>query len=352
MKLQFRVSTLVVAASLAGFGGAARADDAVALTSEIQAMDRHAESRNHGVVSDRIASDFGSFAGSRHNATNLVTGLRSGSTITLTERHHPPATFTPPTRPMGYGNVSTSLALARFQLAQQGINHPTPQQLQTALMGGTITANGRTVAYRGILQMRADGMGWGEIAHASGTKLGPVVSSIKSHNTHFATAHHVAARGHPGITTASGAHTGSHTHVRPSGDLGSASTRGVVTAAGGAPSALHGHGKAAGHGSAASSVSPAPRGQGIVTAAGSAASASHGHGKAAGSASTMSGVSPAPRGQGIVTASGYGASPHAYAATSGTHGGAGVVTASGTSPASSSANAQARGHGNGAGHAK
>ena len=305
------------------------------------------------MVTDRIASDFGSFAGSRHNATNLVTGLRSGSTITLTERHHPPATFTPPTRPMGYGNVSTSLALARFQLAQQGINHPTPQQLQTALMGGTITANGRTVAYRGILQMRADGMGWGEIAHASGTKLGPVVSSIKSHNTHFATAHHVTAHGHPGITTASARpHRIAHAcaverRPRLGGHPGRRDRRGRRAECVSTDTA-----RPAGQGSGASSVSPAPRGQGIVTAAGSAPSASHGHGKAASSASTVSGVSPAPRGQGIVTASGYGASPHAYAATSGTHGGAGVVTASGTSPTSASANAQARGHGNGAGHAK
>jgi hypothetical protein len=330
MKIRRSALALLIAAALSGGAQCVAADDAAALTGEIQAMDRHAESRNHGVVTDRIASDFGSFAGSRHNATNLVTGLRSGSTITLTERHHPPATFTPPTRPMGYGNVSTSLALARFQLAQQGINHPTPQQLQTALMGGTITANGRTVAYRGILQMRADGMGWGEIAHASGTKLGPVVSSIRSHNTHFGTSHHLAAHRHPGtttthpvtghrhsgITTASGVPSGSHTHVRARGDHGPAGTRGVVTAAGGAPSASHGHGKAAGQGSTASSVSPASRGQGIVTA------------------------------------SGYGASPHAYPATSGTRGGAGVVTASGTSPTSSSANAQARGRGNGAGHAK
>ena len=30
--------------------------------------------------------------------------------------------------------------------------------------------------------MRADGMGWGQIAQASGTKLGPVVSGIKSQN--------------------------------------------------------------------------------------------------------------------------------------------------------------------------
>ena len=34
-----------------------------------------------------------------------MTGLRSGSEITLTEKGEPSATFTPATKPMGYGNV-------------------------------------------------------------------------------------------------------------------------------------------------------------------------------------------------------------------------------------------------------
>jgi hypothetical protein len=87
---------------------------------------------------------------------------------------------------MGYGNVSTSLSLAKYQLAQQGITNPTPEQLKIALNGGTITYEGKTVEYQGILQMRADGMGWGQIAQQLGTKLGPVVSGIKSQNAHLA----------------------------------------------------------------------------------------------------------------------------------------------------------------------
>jgi hypothetical protein len=35
--------------------------------------------------------------------------------------------------------------------------------------------------------MRADGMGWGQIAHTLGTKLGPIVASMKSGNTYLAT---------------------------------------------------------------------------------------------------------------------------------------------------------------------
>ena len=40
---------------------------------------------------------------------------------------------------MGFGNVYISLALAKQQLSTLGITQPTPQQLQAALTGGTIT---------------------------------------------------------------------------------------------------------------------------------------------------------------------------------------------------------------------
>jgi hypothetical protein len=383
MRLQDRVCALLVAAALGGFGGAAHADD------HVTATDAHADSKGSTVASDRIASEYASFAGSRHNATNLVTGLRTGSTITLAERHKPSATFTPPTRPMGYGNVSISLALARYQLAQQGITHPTPRQLETALMGGTITSHGKTVAYSGVLQMRAQGMGWGQIAHASGTKLGPIVSSMRAHNTYVETGRNVKHYGrydHGDITTASGGRTewNAHAQEQERGDHGWASPRGVVTAGGGAPHIPQGHDKS--HGPASTAAAPAPRGQGIVTAGG-APNTWQGHGRstthsasadatpaprgqgivtAAGGApntwqgrgnstthSASTGAAPAPHGQGIVTASGSGGSPYSYAA-SGSHGGTGIVTASGTSPTQPGANAngQARGHGHGGGHFK
>src|SRR4029450_7526412 len=131
----------------------------------------------------------------------VVTGLRNGTPITLTTTT--PATtpgaaptvtttvITPPTGQMGYGNVFTSLALAKQQLGQLGISQPTPQQLQAALTGGTITTGtGTTVTttnLQGILTMRSQHMGWGQIAHKLGTKLGPVVSGLKSANQHMTT---------------------------------------------------------------------------------------------------------------------------------------------------------------------
>jgi len=119
----------------------------------------------------RIASRFESLAGSPENAASLVAGLRSGSEITLSSPDSATGiNFTPTTKPMGYGNITRALTLAQRQLAAQGITEPTPEQLNLALNGGTLTrvdSSGatRTVAIAGVLQLRSQGMGWGQIAH-------------------------------------------------------------------------------------------------------------------------------------------------------------------------------------------
>jgi hypothetical protein len=91
----------------------------------------------------RIISSFSDFAGSEANARSLVAGLRQGSEITLTvpASGGQPGTatrFTPPTRPLDYGDVRFSLALAREQLAQLGIARPTPSQIKAVLVGGGV----------------------------------------------------------------------------------------------------------------------------------------------------------------------------------------------------------------------
>jgi antitoxin (DNA-binding transcriptional repressor) of toxin-antitoxin stability system len=282
---------------LSGGASVASGEESAALTGEIQTMDASATTKGSGAVTGKIAADFESFAGSKENSTALVSGLRNGSEITLTQEGQPSASFTPATKPMGYGNVSTSLALAKYQLAQQGITNPTPEQLQTALNGGTITIDGQTVEYQGILQMRADGMGWGQIAQQLGTKLGPVVSGIKAQNAAIATlpaAKSGAGTTTTGVTTASGARSGEAS----GGGKGASSGKGVVTAGGGA-----------GSGTAAGRSTSQP-----TTAGGGGASA--------------------PRGQGIVTAAGRGGAPLAQGVTGAA--GGGVVTASGTAAGASS----------------
>lgn len=278
MNVRQRVLMTLVAAALAGAMHTARADEAAALTKEIQSMDASAAAKGSGAVTGRIAADFQSFAGSKENATALVTGLRKGSEITLTRTGEPSATFTPPTKPMGYGNVSTSLALAKYQLAQQGITNPTPEQLKIALNGGTITVDGKTVEYKGILQMRADGMGWGRIAQQLGTKLGPVVSGIKAQNARLAS---LPAAKQATTTTGAAKSSGAAADSTPSsaGTRGSsASGKGIVTASGAsAPGA--GKGSSAGGVSAAGGGASAP-GRGIVSASGQAGGP--GNGKAVG----------------------------------------------------------------------
>ena len=286
MNIRPRVIALLVAAALSGGAHAADADEAAALTGQIQAMDASTTTKGQGAVTGKIASDFQSFAGSTENSTALVNGLRNGSEITLTQKGERSATFTPATKPMGFGNVSTSLALARFQLAQQGITNPTPTQLQTALNGGTITVNGKTVDYQGILQMRADGMGWGQIAQSAGTKLGPVVSGIKTQNAHIAA---LPAPLPASTTTAAGATAGST--ATANGNSGSTNGKGVVTASGAALSGAS-PGKSANHVTTAGGDGAAPRGQGIVTAGGSSASpAAHGAAAGRGGVVTAAGAS-------------------------------------------------------------
>jgi hypothetical protein len=129
------------------------------------------------VPASRIASRFESLAGSPENAASLVAGLRSGTEITLSSPDAATGvSFTPTTRPMGYDNITRALTLAQRQLAAQGITEPTPEQLHTALNGGTLTTvdssgASQTVEMAGVLQLRGQGMGWGRIAHQ--IKLSP-----------------------------------------------------------------------------------------------------------------------------------------------------------------------------------
>ena len=165
-----------------------------ALSTEASHKDLLAATQGQSKVADKLSGDFGSFLGA--DATGVITGLRNGTPITLTTTTpgttptSAPVTTTtminPPTGKMGWGNVYISLALAKQQLSQYGITQPTPQQLQAALTGGTITTGTGTTAttsqLQGVLTLRSDGMGWGQIAQKLGFKLGPVISSLKAAN--------------------------------------------------------------------------------------------------------------------------------------------------------------------------
>ena len=255
-------------------------------------------------VATKIASNFGTLAGSPENALALVTALRNGTDVTLTTTVPPPegsteppttttTTFTPPTGKMGWGEVKHALALAQDSLARAGVANPTAEQLQTALVGGDITttnADGttRTTTLRGVLTMRSEGMGWGNIAKAGGTRLGPVTSKVKmGHTAPAGTTTTTTAAGDvapltgksKGITTATGASSGATGVVTADGaspghtPKGNAFGRGIVTAAGGGGVNVAANGN--GHGK--------PSTVGVVTAGGgNAAAVSNANGNAHG----------------------------------------------------------------------
>ena len=134
----------------------------------------------------RIVSEFSEFTGSEANARSLVAGLRQGSEIALTlpTKGGLPGTatrFNPPTRPLEYGDVLISLTLARGQLAQLGIDRPTPTQIKAVLAGGGVATrvSGQATTpflLPGVLQLRASGIGWAKIADSMGIMLRPAMN--------------------------------------------------------------------------------------------------------------------------------------------------------------------------------
>ena len=154
-----------------------------------------AHERDAGQADDRLVDQFGRFAGSKSNAESLVNGLRNDQEVKLTStRGAPTATFTPKTDRMGFGNVKIALTLAKATLAEQGITRPTPQQIEAALNGGTVTNRaGKQVQLTGILTQRASGMGWGKVAQANGFKLGELMrhhGDFRHHRQHAEFKHH------------------------------------------------------------------------------------------------------------------------------------------------------------------
>lgn len=200
------------------------------------------------VPESKLVSSFTPMAGSTENSTSLVQGLRSGTPIVLTSPSSTPGapsntvTFTSPTRPMGYGNIRIALSLAKTQLASQGITQPTPEQLQGALMGTSTTTAGTTTTQQGILQMRASGMGWGQIANSMGVKLGTVMSgkapATTTTPTTVSTTGSVNAAGAKSTSTSGGVTTAAGTQGKHSGTTtaegarSSGGSKGITTSLG------------------------------------------------------------------------------------------------------------------------
>ncbi len=267
-----KIQVLMLSAGLvAGSPAWALADTTSDLNNQVTTLNNTTANQGQTNVINKISSTFSSFLGADSKA--VVTGLRNGTPITLTSTTTTPGstpgslpittptttTITPPTGQMGFGNVFISLALAKQELSTLGITQPTPQQLQAALTGGTITqttgtgttATMTTTNLQGILALRSQKMGWGQIAQKLGFKLGPVIASLKSANhnlgnttTSFSHEHGVTNAGgkthdsDKGIVSGKGKHDSDDGIVSGSGKLhGHDSDHGIVSGNG----KLNGH---------------------------------------------------------------------------------------------------------------
>ncbi len=101
----------------------------------------------------RLANQYSGWAGSRSNADAIINGLRSGSSITIVttdaERKVNLAGFTPPAA-MSDSQISSALGSAQRSLTRLGIQRPTAEQIQAALIGGEVMLpNGRSAMIQG-----------------------------------------------------------------------------------------------------------------------------------------------------------------------------------------------------------
>jgi hypothetical protein len=220
------------------------------------------------------------------NSQQVVNGLRNGQwTTTITDPQTNTTTTSTqslPTGKMGYGNVKISLALAQQSLSQQGITQPTSQQLYTALAGGQMVAGDPTTTSTGILQMRADGMGWGQIAQKYNVKLGQLMSGKQPASTTTTTSTTSTATSSKGSTTASGKSSSTVTGNGNGNAFSGTKSQdsGIVSASGrsaGTYSSSNGNGIVSGSGRSIGQTG------GIVTGAGNgnqygASAGSHGNG--------------------------------------------------------------------------
>lgn len=123
-------------------------------------------------LADRLVGEFEPVLGA--DAAKVVAGLRDGSTITLPASAASGGTVSidSPVGPMGDVNVERTLRTARGQLEGLGIQRPTAEQLRAALVGGEIqTPAGQTVRLDGVLTLRSQNLGWGEIARRAGVSI-------------------------------------------------------------------------------------------------------------------------------------------------------------------------------------
>jgi hypothetical protein len=238
-----------------------------------------------------ISNDYSYFL-KNVDSKQVVTDLRNGQWTTTTTDPTTNATTTSmealPTGKMGFGNVKISLALAQESLRQQNIMQPTSEQLRTSLVGGEMVPGDSTSTTNGILQMRSEGMGWGQIAQKYDVKLGQLMSGKQPAST-TSTSTTSTTTTSKGITSAGGK---SSSTVTGKGN-GTPQGKGIVSASGQTSGASSSSGSEGGRGIVSGSGRAMGHTNGIVTGAG--ASGGNQYGASAGSNGNGGGHGKGPK---------------------------------------------------------
>jgi len=242
-----------------------------------------------------ISNDYSYFL-KNVDSKQVVNDLRNGQWTTTTTDPQTNVTTTStealPTGKMGFGNVKISLALAQESLRQQGIMQPTSEQLHTSLMGGQMVAGDSTTTTNGILQMRAEGMGWGQIAQKYDVKLGqlmsgkqPASTTTTSTTSTTTTSKGIATAGGKSSTTVTGKGNGKTFSGSNSQENGIVSASGRTSGTSSSSASQGGRGIVSGSGRSVGHTS------GIVTGAGNG----HQHGASGGGQGNSGGHGKGPK---------------------------------------------------------
>jgi hypothetical protein len=187
-------------------------------------------------ITNKLSGEFDSFLG-EDNSTNVVTGLRNGSSFEYTDSTGTTVTIEPPAGKMGSGEVNHSLRLAEYQLTQDGITDPTAAQFQEALTGEG-----------GILTLRESGLGWGQTFREMDTTLGAIISKGKAAQQGLDSGKVFSAGFSPGESTGGVSTSTSESGIVTGG--GNSSENGFVTGSGSSSGDGYGKGIFSGSGKA------------------------------------------------------------------------------------------------------
>ncbi|HTL67973.1 MAG TPA: hypothetical protein VL200_09950 [Lacunisphaera sp.] len=136
-------------------------------------------------IVERVSTEFSDVACTPENARMIFEAIHSGDEVSLSINGQS-ASFRLSGQ-LGYGDAYIALALAAEALRSAGITGcATPEQWRAVLMGGqltgseTSTSTVSTTRFPGILTLKSQGQGWGQVAQATHVQLGQVVSRADS----------------------------------------------------------------------------------------------------------------------------------------------------------------------------